>query len=231
MVLRIRGTRLGIVGGLGTETSCGFCLSLNTRLRRITNCQPNIVMENVPVPISLETSIIKGDPDRAMFDLLARAVTNLNDASSDLIVIPCNTVHVFIDELRSVSKKPILSIIEECAKECSDSGFRKVGLLATSTTVKQALHHKELAKKNIEVVLPKNQSFVSEVILRILGNTTKISDKIFLLSCINELKLFGAEAVILGCTDLDLLISEEESSLPLIDTTKVLEDVLVKLLS
>ncbi len=231
MVAGIFGKRLGIVGGLGPETSCSFCLELNNRIRQISECQPDIVMENVAVPLRLEKRMIKGAVLRDMFDLLAKAVVRLNRAEADFIVIPCNTVHVFIEDLRKISKKPIISIIEVCAEECCRRGFSKVGILGSSTTIKQKLHENELIKKGIRVCLPKNQSVISRVILRILNNAENSDDKRILLESISELKADNAEAVILGCTDLDILISEKDSALPLIDTTKVLLDAVVKLIA
>ena len=188
-------------------------------------------MENVPMPLKLERDIIKGKVSNQVFNILAKAVINLNKAEADFIVIPCNTVHVFIKGLRSLSNKPILSIIEECAEECKRINIKKVGLLATTTTINQNLHKKELDKISINLVLPKNQSSISRVILNILNNKADEEDKKVLVDSINDMKNNGAEAVILGCTDLNILINENDSPLPLIDTIKILEDKAVKLLS
>ena len=229
MVAGIPGKRLVIVGGLGPETSCSFCLQLNRRIKKITRCQPDIVMENVAVPLEVESRIIKGELCKDIFFLLKKAVVRLNKSNSDFIVIPCNTVHVFIEELRGISKKPIISIIEECAKECSRLKAKKVGILGSDTTIKQGLHSKELEKKGIEAIVPLEQGVVSSVILRILDGKADESDKKKLMKIISELKAKGADAVILGCTDLDILV--KKASLPLVDTTKVLEDIVVQHLS
>jgi len=229
--IRIENKRLGIVGGLGPETSCSLCLQLNNRIRKLNNCQPDIVMENVAVPLEIERKLINGNLCKDMFDLLAKAVIRLNRAEVGFIVIPCNTVHVFIDDLRKISKKPIVSIIEECAKECKRRNIKCVGLLATATTVNQNLHSKELKKIGIKILLPEKQETISKIILRILDNKAGEKEKKALMKIISQLKERGAEVIILGCTDLDILISENQSSLPIIDTTKVLENAVVGLLS
>lgn len=222
--------RLGIIGGLGPESSCSFCVNVNNKFRKIKNCQPDIVLENLPISDEAERGIINGDMGEEHFQLITKAVKRLNKADVDFIVIPCNTVHVFIDNLRLISKKPILSIMEECAKECLNKGIKKVGLLGSTKTINEGLFNKELKTIGIEALSPdgKEQSKISETIIKIIHNNVKGEDKLFLLNIINKLKKSGAEAVILGCTELHLIIKEEDSPLPLIDSCKVLEDSATK---
>ncbi len=223
--------RLGIIGGLGPETSCKFCLNINNKFRQLTNCQPDIVLENLPVSAEAERKIIHGQMNEEHFNLLVKAVDGLNNNQVDFIVIPCNTIHVFIDDLRDKSGVPILSIIEETADLCKMQGFKQVGLLASTKTVKEKLHEKELRERGIKTInLNENKlEEVSEIIIRIIHNKERREDKEFLLKCINELKDKGAEAVILGCTDLKTIMKEAE--LPLIDTLEVLENSTLNLLT
>lgn len=217
--------RLGIIGGLGPETSSNFCLNINRKFIKITNIQPNIQLENLPVPKKVEKEIINGKNSKKMLKLLEKGVINLQN--TDFIVIPCNTVHIFIKKLRLKSKKPILSIIEETAKKCNKLNFKKVGLIATEKTVKERLFFKELRKFNIDLVLPsrKEQNKINKIIIRIIDNKTTKKDKEFLLRVISRLKV---ESIILGCTDLHLFISEKDCNLPLLDSCKTLEDSVVE---
>lgn len=214
---------LGIVGGLGPGTSCKFCLNINDKFKVIASSQPNILMENVAVPLEVERNIINGIVDEDMERLLIGSVERLNEADVDFIVIPCNSVHVFIDELRSISKKPILSIIEETAKICN--GVKNVGLLASSLTINQKLHENELNGRGIEVVIPteEDQRIIDDIIVKIIHDETNGRDEEILSEIIEKLKLVGAEKIILGCTEIGSLISGEE----FIDTLDVLEDAAV----
>ena len=157
----------------------------------------------------------------------------LNKVDSDLIVIPCNTVHVFIEELRNVSKTPILSIIEETAKKCVESSFKRVGILGSTTTTKSELYQKELRKQSINTICLNegNQKIVTHIIIKIIGLKSNNKDKEKLLQIIQDMKNQGAEAVILGCTDLFLLVKDEESVLPIIDSTSVLEEAVINKLT
>jgi aspartate racemase len=216
----------GIVGGLGPETSCKFCLDLNKRFKAITNNQPCLVLENLSVSSEMENSLVIGEPTSEALDLLIGSVKRLNSADVDFIAIPCNTVHIFIEQLRQLSAVPIISIIEETALECGKRNLANVALLATSTTIEAGLHQKELSKQGISAVLPDDeaQRRINEIILRIIGDTADESDKRFLLRIVEGLCLRGAEALILGCTDLQSLIKETDSAVPLIDTLSVLEN-------
>lgn len=221
--------RLGIVGGLGTQTSCDFCLNVSRKVRARTNIQPGIVLENVSLPISLEEKMIMGEESPEMFSVLTNAVRRLEAAGSNLIVIPCNTVHCFIDELRKSTKVRIISILDEIANECERLGLKKVGILATQTSINKNLHSAKLKGKGIEFVLPSDdeQKQLNTLIVGILNNNISGHRKKLLVDIINRMKSEKAEAVIFGCTDFHIILSEKDSPLPLIDTLKVLEEAAV----
>ena len=126
----------------------------------------------------------------------------------------------FLPELRAASSIPILGIAEEVAKLMS---FKTVGLLATEATMNACLFDNALKEKNVSLVKPtkEQQPMITKIILNILNGKKTEGDKTTLLLIIDSLKLDGAEAVILGCTDLPLLISQEDVSIPIIDTIRV----------
>jgi len=225
--------QLGIVGGLGPETGCRFFLNVNNKVIRKTNLQPNLLMENVPMPESALRKLAFGKKPKIVKELLIQSIKRLNHSGADLIAIPCNTVHVFIDQLRDFSKAPIVSIIEESAKECARRGFKKVGLIGSTTSVKESLHITELKKRNISWVIPtkKQQQKISGIIVNIVTNRTKERDKENIKTIINELKNRGADSVLLACTDIRTIILEDDLELPMIETTSVLEDVIAKKLA
>jgi aspartate racemase len=220
--------RLAIIGGQGPVTSAKFCIGINERFRDATGCQPDIMLANMPISKESEQRMIAGEKDIETFELMTLAVERLTAAGTDFIVIPCNTAHVFIDQLRSISSKPIISIVEECAKECKTRGVRKVGLLASMQTIQEKLHEKALVAEGVGVVIPENQKEIDHVIMNILNHITTEKDKQLLVGSIAKLKEKGAEAVILACTDFSLLLSEEDLCVPLIDSLTVLENVTVE---
>lgn len=229
LVTSKRTPMFGIIGGIGSETSCNLCLSINNKIRKATQTQPDITLINLPVPLELEKKTIIGKDIPEMLVLLEIAVKRFNKLNPDFIIIPCNSVHRFLDKLRSISRNPILSITEECAKRCNSLNFRKVGILASETTIKERLHEKELFKFDIKLISPKKteQGIINKIILNILNNKIKVEDKKMVLKIIQNLKRRGAEAVILGCTDIQILISTNNFEIPVIDSLAVLEEQVV----
>ena len=222
---------IGIVGGLGTETSCSFCLNINHQIKRRHQVQPHLIMDNVPISITAENIIAKAGHCSEVEELLGASVRRLNQADAHLIVIPCNTVHIYLNQLREISAVPILSIIEETAKACRN--FKKVGLLASTTTIKSNLYQRELEKQAIDLLIPNSvdQAFMSDCILRIINLQATSQDTERMQKIIEDLRGQGAQAIILGCTDLFLIVSQQNISVPLINSTAVLENAVVSWLS
>ena len=220
---------LGIVGGLGTETSCSFCLNINQAIKKSQGVQPQVIMENVPISDQALKRIAYGKFSAEVLGLLVDSVKRLNACRANLIVIPCNTVHVFITDLRRISDVPILSIIEETVKECQKMSYKKVGLLGSTTTINEGLYSTELQKYAIDVIVPdgEDQQFVSECILRIINQSATVEDKKRMIEIAEKMQSKGAEGLILGCTDLFLLISAQDVTILLVDSTTILEKAVV----
>lgn len=223
---------LGIVGGLGPETSCKFCLNINLKVKNKIDVQPHILLDNLSISREAENRLINGGVSDEHLRLLAESIARIQE-DVDFIVIPCNTVHIFIDQLRLISKVPIISIIECTANECKKLKLNKVGLLASTKTVKENLHGKELQKEGIGLIVPddSDQIFISKCIVRIINQKIKNTDKKKLMEIIKKLVEQGVEGVILGCTDLPLLVNQLQLDVPLINTTEILENIAVKLIT
>lgn len=220
---------LGIVGGLGTETSCTFCLHVNAAIQRATDEQPRIITDNLSMSNKGFRTLARGDFSPETLGLLVDSVKRLNQVGVDLIAIPCNTVHIFIETIRRLSDVPVLSIIDETAKVCLERGFTKVGVLGSSMTIKERLHTNALAKNNITTVIPStsNQQFIDECIFRIINQQSTAQDHSSMNEIIQNLVSEGAQAVILGCTDLFLIIKQDSVTVPLLNTTAILEEAAI----
>jgi aspartate racemase len=151
----------------------------------------------------------------------------------DFIVLPCNTLHVFIEDLRRASKKPVVSIIDEVVNEVKSRGLKKVGLLAAMETFRSGLYESALAGNSVRVVKPSGQDRrrLSRIIHLVLKGVKSEALKTELVAMVGDMKRKGAEGVILGCTDLQLLLKQEDSSLRLIDAMEVLADSTVRMIN
>ncbi len=218
---------VGIVGGLGPKTSFQFSQQINDRFTSVAKIQPDLLLENLPVSDEQLERMAKGEPCPGILELMLDSVRKLNSAEVDLIVIPCNTVHIFIETLRQASSIPLLSIIEETAKKCKEEKLKTVGILASNTTIKQKLYTNELARFGIKTVIPlkKEQDKINEIIFRINRDKAEIHDKRTLVKITEKLQEQGAEVVLLACTDLQQLISSKDTAVPLLDSFRILEEV------
>ena len=212
---------VGIVGGLGPETTAEFYLKLIKKFRENSDTYPKIIIDNVSFPFSLEKEIIqKSVNEEKILPFLKESISRLNKAGADFIVIPCNTVHIFIDELRKESTVPIVSIIDETVKTVKEKGYSNIGILATTKTIESKLYQDPLDERKIKVVLPSlvEQEEISRIIVRILENKISIIDKDFMDNIVINLQKRGSEAIILGCTDLNQIINSHK----VIDSTQIL---------
>ncbi len=223
---------VGIIGGLGPETTSEFYMNIIRKNEKISKTRPKILIHNVPIPMDLEEDIVKNSRnEKGLLPLLIQGLEALQD-KVDFIVIPCNTAHIFIEDVVKKSKIPVISIIEETINDVKVRNIKKVGLLATSKTIEKKLFEIKLSSQNIQQLQPTNeeQKRISSIINELLQGTKSNDSKKFLLSTIHKLKQQGAEAIILGCTDLQLLLKQTDSPLLLIDTMNVLTNSTVRLL-
>lgn len=225
---------VGIIGGLGPETSAKFLLDLNFEFIGVLNkVRPPILLWNVPMDLKKEKRIIlNGKEEEFFLGLLKDGAQRLEKGGVDFIVIPCNTAHLFIDEVRNSVKIPVLSIIEETAKALTRQSVQKVGLMATGLIVKKNLFGEEFKKHNIDVVFPnKDDQIKTNIIINdlVLGKNKKIHQKEFN-SIINNFKKHNVFSVLLACTDLQLLNPKSEK-ITFFDTLKILQESTLRKIS
>ncbi len=225
---------VGVLGGFGPEATAEFYVSIVSKNRALNKLShPSILIYNVPNLFRLEEAAVKTDGNLQEFLPLLLSGVKMLERSSDFIALPCNTLHIFIDELRKSSRVPVLSILDETVGKIRKLGIRKAGILATTKTIKERLFEEKLGENGIETIKPSEaeQKTVSETIHRILQGEKTGEMRAELLGIVGNLKSRGAEAVVLGCTDLQLLINQKNSGVKIIDTVDVLADsVLERLL-
>ena len=222
---------VGIIGGLGPETTAEFYLDV------IFSCQrdykvsrPNVLISSVPLPYKIEEDLItKNTGGERYIPYLTEEAQRLEKAGADFLVIPCNTVHVFINEVRKSVNIPVLSIIEETVKFININKFKKVGIVATLTTIKSKLYETNFQKEGIEYLKPNNkqQDKIGKIILNLVTGKVKDEDRSELIKIIDDFKPKEVDCVALACTDFQLLITEH-NSIKIFDTMKVLADATVR---
>ena len=184
---------------------------------------PNIVMSAVPMGLSMQGW--EANDYSAVGKFLAEGVQMVADAGADFYVCPDNTAHIVLEQIAGDLAIPGLHIADVVCHELSKNGSKRVGLLGTRWTMTGPVYQSALKKRGLERLIPDeatrkliNSAIFDELCLGIFNrNTTKM-----FLGAIDDLKSRGAECVVLGCTEIPLIVTEENSSLPTFDSTRLL---------
>jgi len=156
--------------------------------------------------------------------IMKNAGKSLQAAGADIIIICANTMHLCIDAVRSAVSIPVIHIAEATAQKIKEQQINKVALLGTKYTMEKDFFKDILLSSNIEVVIPdsKQRQIIHDVIYTELakGILNNASKQIYL-QIIDNLIDKGVKGVILGCTEIPLLIKQEEVSVPVFDTTMI----------
>lgn len=190
---------------------------------------PNIVMSAVPMALSLPSW--EADDHAAVGKFLAEGVQRVADGGADFFVCPDNTAHIVLEKIVDNLPLPGLHIAEVVCHEIESRGFKRVGLLGTRWTMTGPVYKTAIEKHGWERLVPDEQTreLLNTAIFDELcngifnANTTGL-----FLNAIVDLKSRGAECVILGCTEIPLIVTPENSALPTFDSTRLLAKYAVR---
>lgn len=161
----------------------------------------------------------------ATFRLLADAAANLKKAGAEAIVLCANTAHIVADRIEAEVQLPLIHVVTATAQAIHQKGLKKVGLLGTTYTMELDFYKDKLRANGIEPIIPEKQSdrdYIEDTLRDELGRgvlnpETKRNYQALIQTLIDQ----GAEGIILGCTEIPLLIGQEDVSVPVFDTTKI----------
>ncbi|MBQ4861574.1 amino acid racemase [Pseudoalteromonas sp. MMG013] len=222
---------LGIIGGTGPSATAQLYLTLQ---RHYTGAKyrPNILINSIAVPHTLEYDILLNGASIAPYkDMLVSAAINLEKSGATFLILPCNTLSYFIDDIRHAVNIPVLNIINLTVRALAHSQITKVGLLATSHTLNQGLYAKAARSYDIELMLPNVEH--QQALDKLIHDQVSYSPALavahtpeLLVEITQDLARHGAQNIILGCTDLP-----RPANLPSIDPLLLLAQESLKLLS
>lgn len=211
--------KIGVVGGVGPAATTDFMNKIikNTPAKRDQEHIKLMVEHNPQIPDRTESLLSNGaDPTVALYATCKKLEAN----DSSIIAIPCNTAHAFVERIQPYLGIPIVNMLFETIEYIKKfhEGLKKVGLLATSGTIKSCVYHDIILKAGLSVITPDDmhQGLVMQSIYGEYGVKAGKTDgvcKVELLTALEHLVNRGAEIVLLGCTELPLLISQNESML------------------
>ncbi len=216
---------VGILGGLGPEATIEYYRSIPALIEERAHGEP--VPEMVIYSASLRRFIEQMERQNwaGVAAWLAVRVNALGSAGSDFVAIASNTPHIVFDEVESLSRVPLISIVEETCSRAESLGLRRVGLMGTKFTMGHDYYGKIFSKGGMEVLVPRqeeqqyiHEKLASEICEGIMERETKER----LLSIVKRmLDESSIEGVILGCTELPLILDKDEFGIPFLNTTAI----------
>ena len=212
---------IGLIGGMSWESTATYYKIINETVKEKLGGlhSAKCILYSVDFQ-EIEECQANGNWEKSG-EILGEAAYNLEKAGADFIVICTNTMHKVVNQIKEKISIPILHIAEMTAEKILEKGLKNIALLGTKYTMEQDFYKSKLIEKGINVIIPdKNDiEIINEVIYDelCLGTINSNSKKKFL-EIVDKLRSKGAEGIILGCTEIGLLIKNEDTDVPLFDT-------------
>ena len=212
---------IGLIGGMSWESTVTYYKIINETVKEKLGGlhSAKCILYSVDFQ-EIEECQANGNWEKSG-EILGEAAYNLEKAGADFIVICTNTMHKVVDQIKEKISIPILHIAEMTAEKILEKGLENIALLGTKYTMEQDFYKSKLIEKGINVIIPdKNDiEIINEVIYDelCLGTINSNSKKKFL-EIVDKLRSKEAEGIILGCTEIGLLIKNTDTDVPLFDT-------------
>ncbi|NUL03462.1 aspartate/glutamate racemase family protein [Streptomyces lunaelactis] len=215
---------IGLIGGMSWESSAEYYRLLNELVReRLGGLHSaKCILHSVDFA-EIEELQAAGDWERAG-EILAEAARGLQAAGADLLLICTNTMHKVAGQVEAAVSVPLLHLADATADAVRARGIRRVGLLGTAFTMEQDFYRDRLAGHGLEVLTPdaEGRALVHRVIYEELClGVVREESRAAYQDVIGKLVAAGAEGVVLGCTEIELLIGEKDSPVPVFPTTRL----------
>ena len=212
---------IGLIGGMSWESTVTYYKIINETVKEKLGGlhSAKCILYSVDFQ-EIEECQANGNWEKSG-EILGEAAYNLEKAGADFIVICTNTMHKVVNQIKEKISIPILHIAEMTAEKILEKGLKNIALLGTKYTMEQDFYKSKLIEKGINVIIPDkndieiiNKVIYDELCLGIINSNSK---KKFL-EIVDKLRNKGAEGIILGCTEIGLLIKNEDTDVPLFDT-------------
>ncbi len=215
---------LGILGGLGPAASVYFyqLITEHTLAKRDSDHLNIVLFSGADIPD--RSDFIMGKSERSPLPLMMEDVSKLVSVGAELIAIPCNTAHYFFDEIQKSCPVPVLNIVQETVKLAKSTGATAIGILATTGTILAGAYQLAAEKEGLTCIMPSEAE--QKKLMSIIYDDIKTAgapDLDAFYAIADSLHQKGADALILGCTELSLIPKDARyHTYPFIDSLLVL---------
>ena len=216
--------KIGLVGGTGPESTVMYYKELNSRIDAMTNGEnmPDLAIESVNFRKAWQ--LVSTGQNALLADYLAEKVSALKSGGAEIIALTAGTMHIVFDEVEEKANASLMSIPKAVCEAAVKKEYKKVGLIGTLFTMENDYMKKDLIKAGVEVVVPDKadreliaKRIFEELELGIVKDSTLAEFN----EIIRKMKDEQVEAVILGCTELPLLLNNDNCVLPCLDSVDI----------
>ncbi|HNW97850.1 MAG TPA: aspartate/glutamate racemase family protein [Bacteroidales bacterium] len=216
---------IGLLGGTSWESTLEYYRIINKEVSQRLGKLHSAKIAMYSIDFQEMQSFVEKNDFKAMLDFLIAAAKKVEAAGAECLLICANTPHIFADEIHQSISIPLIHIADVTAKKIKEKGFTKAGLLGTKLTMELPFYTERLKNNfNIDVIVPPEnvRSYIHQTIIGdfFAGRFTEETKKNYL-SIMNDLKTRGAECIILGCTEIPLLVQQSDTDIPLFDTLDI----------
>lgn len=215
---------IGIIGGQGPTATADIYLRIikyyqdHFKTRHVGDFPPMIIF-SVPTPDLVE----KIEDEEKIFKLIGEAIKKLEKDGSDFIIIACNALQYLLTKFQALVKIPIIGIATTIAEHIVNKGYKTVGILAADTTIRKKIYDPFLQEKGIKLIKPNqtDQKNIETIILDEYSGKTNTINTEKIKRIVKKLYGNGAEAILLACTELPLILTQQNIDIPLIDCNEI----------
>ena len=215
---------IGLIGGLTWLSTLDYYRLLNQQVQDKTNGRATAKIYMYSVDFGEIKRLTEAGDWDAIADIICKAAENIEKSGASCLLVGANTMHKIADEIQSSINIPLIHIAEETASAIVKKQLTKVALLGTKYTMQLDFYKNKLAAKNIETIIPPADEieYINTAIYEEMGKGVFLPErKEDFLKIIQQLKVQGAEGVIFGCTEIPILLKQEEIDMPVFNTTQI----------
>ncbi|QNA44963.1 aspartate/glutamate racemase family protein [Lacibacter sediminis] len=215
---------IGLIGGITWLSTLDYYRLLNQKVNEQLGGVHSAQILLSSVDFDEIKRLTLADDWNGLANMMSREANRLQQAGADCILIGANTMHNIAEAVQASIRIPLINIAVETGKEIQKQQLKKVVLLGTKYTMQLPFYKNVLAKQGIETIIPNEaeMEYINTAIYEEMGKGIFLPEqKTEIIRIIDELKNKGAEGVILGCTEIPILIKQEDSPIPVFDTAAI----------
>ena len=223
---------IGIIGGLGPESTVDYYKEIIAAFnaKYVAMAYPEIIIYSANLNELMKFVETKNWP--RLSEWLLKKISSIHRAGAEFAVIASNTPHIVFDEIKSKSPIPLLSIIEETCNKAQEMDLKNIGLMGTKLTMEADFYKKPFISKGISVAVPSEEEqqlihhkLFSEIELGIFKDSTREKLLAIAKRMVDE---EGIDSLILGCTELPLILTESKYGIPFLNTSAIHCESIIK---